>query len=61
MCLICSYDLTSVSQNYEHYIMKLGVPATMVPFVMSARESFSIKDNGDGTFHTKMVTGKHSV
>ena len=39
--------------------MKLGVPASMVPFVMSSRESFSITDNGDGSFRTKMVTGKN--
>ena len=39
--------------------MKLGVPESMVPFVMSSKESFHIRDNGDGYFRTKMVTGKN--
>ena len=39
--------------------MKLGVPESMVPFVLSSKESFHIRDNGDGSFRTKMVTGKY--
>ena len=58
-CLTYSYDLTSVSHNYEDYLMKLGVPESMVPFVMSSKESFHVRDNGDGSFRTKMVTGKN--
>ena len=35
--------------------MKLGVPESMVPFVMSSKESFHIRDNGDGYFMENMV------
>ena len=38
--------------------MKFGMPGFVVPVVMSSRESLSIFDYGDGTFRTKLVTGK---
>ena len=38
--------------------MKFGMPGFVVPVVMSSREFLSIFDYGDGTFRTKLVTGK---
>ena len=55
---VCSFELTSVTPSYKQYLMKLGMPAFIVPFVMSSRESLSITDNGDGSFRTRLVTGK---